>query len=273
MPPKFPRTSPPGRRSRRHRHSCCGTPAKSWERRGRARRRPHPAGYSIDDRCGATPPGRSTRSESPTADGVTCGSLFPAASAPPIGLDNPEGQRCPTWAGTLPDHPQPKLVQTDERRQIRGRAGSVRHVEVFRMGGVGTSILGRPRPLPRAPTRTVPTPSSREESRSGSRSWPRGKFWPRIVAAWPLAPCGAGSGFPRDGLSRRRRAPVHPPAARRGVQARRRSCGPQLRRIARARPHRAGDWHTGSCAATSARPRALAPLVRNDANVYSTSTA
>ena len=28
------------------------------------------------------------------------------------------------------------------------REGSVRHVEVFRMGGVGTSILGRPRPLP-----------------------------------------------------------------------------------------------------------------------------
>ncbi len=32
--------------------------------------------------------------------------------------------------------------------QIRAREGSVRHVEVFLMGGVGTSIIGRPRPLP-----------------------------------------------------------------------------------------------------------------------------
>ena len=36
---------------------------------------------------------------------------------------------------------------TDMRRIGAGK-GSVRHVEVFRVDGVGTSIIGRPRPLP-----------------------------------------------------------------------------------------------------------------------------
>ena len=44
---------------------------------------------------------------------------------------------------------QTQLVQAAERREVRGREGSVRHVEVFLDGGVRTSILGRPRPLPR----------------------------------------------------------------------------------------------------------------------------
>ena len=37
-----------------------------------------------------------------------------------------------------------------------GRRGSVGHVEVFRMAGVGTSIVGRPRRLP-ADRRARPT--------------------------------------------------------------------------------------------------------------------
>ena len=35
------------------------------------------------------------------------------------------------------------LVEATERRQIRTGEGSVRHVEVFRLGGVGTPIIGR----------------------------------------------------------------------------------------------------------------------------------
>ena len=42
-----------------------------------------------------------------------------------------------------------ELAEATERGQIRAREGSVRHVEVFRMDGVRTSIIGRPRPLSR----------------------------------------------------------------------------------------------------------------------------
>src|SRR5699024_874840 len=42
---------------------------------------------------------------------------------------------------------QAKAVQAREGRQIRTGEGSVGHVGVFLMGGVGTSIFGRPRPL------------------------------------------------------------------------------------------------------------------------------
>jgi len=40
-----------------------------------------------------------------------------------------------------------ELVETAERGQIRAGEGSVRHVEVFQMVSVRTSILRRPRPL------------------------------------------------------------------------------------------------------------------------------
>jgi len=48
----------------------------------------------------------------------------------------------------LPHDFQTELVQTAERGQVRASEGSVTHVEVFQMSGVGTFILGRPRPLP-----------------------------------------------------------------------------------------------------------------------------
>lgn len=44
---------------------------------------------------------------------------------------------------------QAELVEAAERGHMRAGEGTVGHVEVFRVGGVGTSILGRPRPLPR----------------------------------------------------------------------------------------------------------------------------
>ncbi len=49
----------------------------------------------------------------------------------------------------LTHHLQAKLVEAAKRGQVRASEDSVKHVEVFRVGGVGTSIIGRPRPLPR----------------------------------------------------------------------------------------------------------------------------
>ncbi|TFI50702.1 hypothetical protein E4A41_00130 [Micrococcus endophyticus] len=48
-----------------------------------------------------------------------------------------------------------------------GRRGSVGHVEVFRMDGVGTSIVGRPRRLPVDRRARRPTPSSGKSHRGG----------------------------------------------------------------------------------------------------------
>ena len=58
-----------------------------------------------------------------------------------------------TVAGAGPievgQYDQAELIQAAERGQVSAAEGSVRHVEVLQMGGVGTSILGRPRHLPR----------------------------------------------------------------------------------------------------------------------------
>jgi hypothetical protein len=47
---------------------------------------------------------------------------------------------------------QTELIKPAERGQVRAteanNSGNVRHVEVFQMSGVRTSIIGRPRPLP-----------------------------------------------------------------------------------------------------------------------------
>jgi len=52
------------------------------------------------------------------------------------------------WPNALARHLQPQVIQARERAQIRAIKGSIGHVEVFRMDGVGTLIIGRPRPLP-----------------------------------------------------------------------------------------------------------------------------
>ena len=49
---------------------------------------------------------------------------------------------------TLTRHLQPQAIQASERAQIRAIKDSIGHVEVFQMDGVGTPIIGRPRPLP-----------------------------------------------------------------------------------------------------------------------------
>lgn len=63
--------------------------------------------------------------------------------------DDTTGQHRPVRLKPLPQDFQTELVQASERRQVRASEGSVRHVEVFRMDSVRTSILGIPPRLPR----------------------------------------------------------------------------------------------------------------------------
>jgi hypothetical protein len=63
-------------------------------------------------------------------------------------LEDSAGQHRRVRFQALPDHLQAERVELAERGQVRASEGSVRHVEVFRMGGVRAPILGRPRPLP-----------------------------------------------------------------------------------------------------------------------------
>ena len=62
-------------------------------------------------------------------------------------VGDPAGQHRPIRLQSLAHGLQTEVIQPSERGQVRASEGSVRHVEVFRMGGVRTSIIGRPRPL------------------------------------------------------------------------------------------------------------------------------
>jgi hypothetical protein len=73
--------------------------------------------------------------------------LASTATAPPVRLHNPARQHSTIRLEPLPDDLQTKLIESGKRSQIRRGEGSVGHVEVFQMGGIGTSIIGRPRPL------------------------------------------------------------------------------------------------------------------------------
>ena len=52
------------------------------------------------------------------------------------------------WLNALARHLQAQVIQARERAQVRAIKDSIGHVEVFQMDGVGTPIIGRPRPLP-----------------------------------------------------------------------------------------------------------------------------
>ena len=52
------------------------------------------------------------------------------------------------WPNALAGHFQAQVIQARERAQVRAIEGSIGHVEVVQMDGVGTPIIGRPRPLP-----------------------------------------------------------------------------------------------------------------------------
>ena len=51
------------------------------------------------------------------------------------------------WPHALASYFQAQVIQVRERAQVRAIKGSIGHVEVFRMDGVGISIIERPRPL------------------------------------------------------------------------------------------------------------------------------
>ena len=74
--------------------------------------------------------------------------LAPAASTPLVLTSNTARQHCMVRLNVLTRHLQPQAIQARERAQIRAIKGSAGHVEVFQMDGVGTPIIGRPRPLP-----------------------------------------------------------------------------------------------------------------------------
>ena len=94
---------------------------------------------------GAPPAGLVRRASGPR---VMQGVLAPAVSAPPVLTSNTAIQHCMVWLNALICHLQPQAIQARERAQIRAIKDGVGHVEVFRMDGVGISIIGRPRPLP-----------------------------------------------------------------------------------------------------------------------------
>ncbi len=95
----------------------------------------------------------------PSSHSVAGDSLAAATATPLIRLDDPARKDSTIGFESLPGDDQAQLVQAAVRSQIRTRIGSVEHVEVFRLDGVGTSILGRPRHLPRdrraSPTYTL----------------------------------------------------------------------------------------------------------------------
>ena len=82
----------------------------------------------------------------------------PAATpaAPAVRFDDPARDHRPIGLEQLPDRYQAELIKSAELGQVRAVEGSVGHVEVFQMGGVGTSMIGRPRPLPRTTTPQPP---------------------------------------------------------------------------------------------------------------------
>ena len=79
---------------------------------------------------------------------VAYDAFAPTLSTPPVLTSNPARQYCMVGLNVLACHFQPQVIQACERAQVRAIKGSIRHVEVFQMDGVGIFIIERPRPLP-----------------------------------------------------------------------------------------------------------------------------
>jgi hypothetical protein len=134
---------------------------------------------------------------------VTRRALTAAATAPPVGFDDPAGQHRTIGSEPLPDDLQTQLVQAGERGQVRAAEGSVRHVEVFRMGSVRTSILGGPRRLSRD-RRASPTYTLNCEEPLCGTWWCRGLSVRAVVDVAANRLGGPGTDL-RDRARRRRR--------------------------------------------------------------------
>ena len=81
--------------------------------------------------------------------GVPRNALAATPAAPVARLDNSAGEHRTIRFEPLAGDLQAEVVQAGEGSQVGAREGSVGHVEVFPVGGVGTPIFGRPRRLPR----------------------------------------------------------------------------------------------------------------------------
>jgi hypothetical protein len=81
------------------------------------------------------------------------GAYAAASSAPPVVIDDPAGQHHPIRLEALTGHHQAELVEASEGRQISAIEGSVKHVEVSRVGSVRTSILRETSTPTQRPTR------------------------------------------------------------------------------------------------------------------------
>ena len=79
---------------------------------------------------------------------VTRLALAPAAATPPILTNDAASQHCVVWLNALAGYFQAQVIQARERAQVGAIKGSIGHVEVFQVDGVGISIIERPRPLP-----------------------------------------------------------------------------------------------------------------------------
>jgi len=78
----------------------------------------------------------------PAHDGAPRDALSAAPRTPPIRFNDAALDHRPVRLDPLPNSDKAKLVESAKRGQVRGCEGSVGHVEVFRLGGLGTSILG-----------------------------------------------------------------------------------------------------------------------------------
>ena len=84
-----------------------------------------------------------------------------AAAVAPVIEPGRAAQQCGSLrAEVLTSDGQAQVVEAAERGQVRGREGSVVHVEVFWMASVGTSIIRGPRSLSPPGSRYRTTPSS-----------------------------------------------------------------------------------------------------------------
>ena len=97
-----------------------------------------------------SPPKRLVRQ--PSDHGVPRDALAAAPATPLVGLHDAACEDRTVRLEPLPGHLQAEFIEAAERGQVSAAEarvrGSVVHVEVFQMGGVRTSIFGRPRRLP-----------------------------------------------------------------------------------------------------------------------------
>jgi hypothetical protein len=92
----------------------------------------------------------------PSDQGVSWSTFASAAPTPLIRFNDSARENRTVRLEPLPRDFKAELVEAAERGQVRTGEGSVRHVEVFQMGGIRTSILGRPYPGTDAPARPTP---------------------------------------------------------------------------------------------------------------------